>query len=73
MKDLNKELSRRLEVQTQRLELLTAQSMAANANMPSAKEAETNTIYDSSNVYDSIAYADEGDEVNIHTHFISLL
>jgi hypothetical protein len=55
MKDLNNELSRKLEIQTQRLELLTAQSMASEniaARLP-----------DSHTVQDSTAYADEGDEV----------
>ena len=53
---MNKELSQRLEVQTQRLELLTAQSMAkenVSARQPS----------DSQIVQENLAYADEGDEV----------
>lgn len=55
LKDLNKELSRKLEVQTQRLELLTAQSMASE-NIPAR-------LPDSRNIQDNTAYADEGDEV----------
>lgn len=56
LKDLNKELSQRLETQTQRLELLTAQSMAkgnVSVRQPS----------DSQIVQQNMAYADEGDEV----------
>lgn len=55
MKELNKELSRKLEVQTQRLELLTSQSMVnevVQARQP-----------DSRIMHDDTAYADEGDEV----------
>ncbi|KAM7462298.1 hypothetical protein LguiA_030419 [Lonicera macranthoides] len=55
LKELNKELSRQLEVQTQRLELLTAQSMA-NESIP-ARQTESRTMNDNA------AYADEGDEV----------
>ncbi|KAJ9154070.1 hypothetical protein P3X46_027448 [Hevea brasiliensis] len=55
LKDLNNELSRKLEAQTQRLELLTAQSMA-NENVPSR-------LTDSRTTQDNTAYADEGDEV----------
>ncbi|XP_027934071.1 protein BLISTER isoform X3 [Vigna unguiculata] len=55
MKEINKELSRKLEVQTQRLELLTAQSMV-HENI-STKQP------DSRSVYENIPYADEGDEV----------
>lgn len=55
MKELNNELSRKLEAQTQRLELLTAQSMA-NENI-SARQP------DSRDMRDNIPYADEGDEV----------
>lgn len=55
LKDLNKELSRKLESQTQRLELLIAQSMA-NENSP-AKQPDSQTMQDNP------AYADEGDEV----------
>uniref|UniRef100_A0A6N2N7W3 Coenzyme F420 hydrogenase/dehydrogenase beta subunit N-terminal domain-containing protein n=1 Tax=Salix viminalis TaxID=40686 RepID=A0A6N2N7W3_SALVM len=54
LKDLNNELSRKLEVQTQRLELLTAQSMA-NENIPTR-------LPNSDTVQDSNTYADEGDE-----------
>lgn len=54
LKELNKELSRKLEIQTQRLELLTAQSMASE-NAPLRQ--------DSSTVQEDAAYADEGDEV----------
>ncbi|KAL6548498.1 hypothetical protein OROGR_008919 [Orobanche gracilis] len=53
--ELNKELSRKLEAQTQRLELLTAQSMA-NDNTQSRQ-------LDPRTVYESTTYADEGDEV----------
>ncbi|XP_022640463.1 protein BLISTER isoform X3 [Vigna radiata var. radiata] len=55
MKEINKELSRKLEVQTQRLELLTAQSMV-HENI-STKQP------DSRIVYENTQYADEGDEV----------
>lgn len=55
LKELNNELSRKLEAQTQRLELLTAQSMA-NENI-SARQP------DSRDMRDNIPYADEGDEV----------
>ncbi|TKY53630.1 hypothetical protein E2542_SST25167 [Spatholobus suberectus] len=55
MKEINKELSRKLEVQTQRLELLTAQTMV-NENI-SAKQPDSRAMYE------SIQYADEGDEV----------
>ncbi|KAG9456999.1 hypothetical protein H6P81_001507 [Aristolochia fimbriata] len=55
LKDLNKELSHKLEAQTQRLELLTAQRMAnENIQMKTA---------DSQSVQDNTIYADEGDEV----------
>ncbi|KAF8014323.1 hypothetical protein BT93_H0231 [Corymbia citriodora subsp. variegata] len=53
---LNEELSRKLEIQTQRLELLTAQSMVHD-NLPTTK------LPDSRNMQENIAYADEGDEV----------
>ncbi|GMH19783.1 hypothetical protein Nepgr_021624 [Nepenthes gracilis] len=56
LKDINKELSQKLEVQTQRLELLTAQSMV-NENMPARQPI------DSRIVQDNVPYADEGDEV----------
>ncbi|KAK7393230.1 hypothetical protein VNO78_21779 [Psophocarpus tetragonolobus] len=55
MKEINKELSRKLEVQTQRLELLTAQSMV-NENI-SAKQPDSHAMYENT------PYADEGDEV----------
>ncbi|OMO97939.1 hypothetical protein CCACVL1_04408 [Corchorus capsularis] len=55
LKELNKELSRKLEVQTQRLELLTAQSMASE-HMPTRQ-------LESRIVHDNTPYADEGDEV----------
>ncbi|CAN0875713.1 Protein BLISTER [Linum grandiflorum] len=55
LKDLNKELSRKLEAQTQRLELLAAQSMAT--------ENITTRLPESRTMQDSPAYADEGDEV----------
>ncbi|KAJ9182367.1 hypothetical protein P3X46_006370 [Hevea brasiliensis] len=55
LKDLNNELSRKLEAQTQRLELLTAQSMT-NENAPSR-------LPDSGSSQENTAYADEGDEV----------
>lgn len=55
LKDLNKELSQKLEAQTQRLELLTAQSMANNNSL--ARTVDTQSIQDSTQ------YADEGDEV----------
>ncbi|ESW17426.1 hypothetical protein PHAVU_007G238700 [Phaseolus vulgaris] len=55
MKEINKELSRKLEVQTQTLELLTSQSMV-NENI-STKQP------DSRAVYENTPYADEGDEV----------
>ncbi|MED6106821.1 hypothetical protein PIB30_008209 [Stylosanthes scabra] len=55
MKEINKELSWKLEIQTQRLELLTAQSMV-NENI-SGKEPEFTPTYDNT------PYADEGDEV----------
>lgn len=55
MKEINKELSRKLEVQTQRLELLTAQNMV-NENISTVQP-------DSRATYENIPYADEGDEV----------
>ncbi|KAL9408528.1 hypothetical protein AB3S75_046989 [Citrus x aurantiifolia] len=55
LKDLNNELSRKLEHQTQRLELLTAQNMA-NENISIRQP-------DSASTHDHTAYADEGDEV----------
>ncbi|XP_075516382.1 protein BLISTER-like isoform X2 [Primulina tabacum] len=53
--ELNKELTRKLEAQTQRLELLTTQSKTNN-NVPPRRP-------DTRIVRDNIAYADEGDEV----------
>ena len=53
-------MSRKLEVQTQRLELLTSQSMV-NENI-STKQP------DSRAVYENTPYADEGDEVT-YVHF----
>ncbi|XP_057471244.1 protein BLISTER isoform X2 [Actinidia eriantha] len=55
LKELNDELSRKLEAQTQRLELLTAQSMA-NENIPIRPP-------DHRSLPDNTPYADEGDEV----------
>ncbi|KAI3814843.1 hypothetical protein L1987_14489 [Smallanthus sonchifolius] len=55
LKDLNKELSQKLEVQTQRLELLTSQSMVSD-NIPQRKPGPTTVV-------DNAPYADEGDEV----------
>ncbi|XP_022858940.1 protein BLISTER-like [Olea europaea var. sylvestris] len=55
MKELNKELTRKLEAQTQRLELLTAQTMA-NDNIPARQ-------LDPRIVRDETPFADEGDEV----------
>ncbi|MBA0764736.1 hypothetical protein Gotri_014028, partial [Gossypium trilobum] len=54
LKEVNEELSRKLEVQTQRLELLTAQSLASEyipARQPEPRKIDDNT-----------PYADEGDE-----------
>ncbi|CAO2838435.1 unnamed protein product [Amaranthus hypochondriacus] len=56
LKELNKDLSQKLEIQTQRLELLTSQNMASE-NI-ATKEATGSHI-----VRESVAYADEGDEV----------
>ncbi|XP_004497763.2 protein BLISTER [Cicer arietinum] len=61
MKEINKELSRKLEVQTQRLELLTAQNMV-NENISTVQP-------DSRATYENIPYADEGDEVT-HIQFM---
>ncbi|KVH93596.1 hypothetical protein Ccrd_004352, partial [Cynara cardunculus var. scolymus] len=55
LKNLNKELSHKLEVQTQRLELLTSQSMVAD-NIPVRKSPPRTVV-------DNTPYADEGDEV----------
>ncbi|XP_019166350.1 PREDICTED: uncharacterized protein LOC109162112 [Ipomoea nil] len=54
LKELNKELTRKLEAQTQRLELLTAQSMAAD-NIPVRQPDRP--------FHENTTYADEGDEV----------
>ncbi|XP_056842201.1 protein BLISTER isoform X2 [Raphanus sativus] len=56
VKELNKELSRKLEVQTQRLELLTAQNMAIDNVLPAMQP-------DSHVVQERPPIADEGDEV----------
>ncbi|KAF7837380.1 Protein BLISTER [Senna tora] len=55
MKELNKELSQKLESQTQRLELLTAQSMLSDNVL--AKQPESHATFENT------PYADEGDEV----------
>ncbi|KAL9240769.1 hypothetical protein vseg_014951 [Gypsophila vaccaria] len=56
LKEMNKELSHKLEVQTQRLELLTAQSMASEI-VPVRQPPVSHTARE------TVAYADEGDEV----------
>ncbi|OEL16317.1 hypothetical protein BAE44_0022658 [Dichanthelium oligosanthes] len=56
LKELNKDLTQKLETQTQRLELLTSQRMA-NENVL-AKPIDTRSINDAT------MYADEGDEVS---------
>ncbi|CAN8258289.1 unnamed protein product [Cochlearia groenlandica] len=56
VEELNKELSRKLEVQTQRLELLTAQNMATDSVLPATQP-------DSHVVQERTQIADEGDEV----------
>ncbi|MFS7923958.1 hypothetical protein Hanom_Chr03g00266971 [Helianthus anomalus] len=55
LKDLNKELTHKLEVQTQRLELLTSQRMVSD-NIPSRTPGARTVV-------DNTPYADEGDEV----------
>ncbi|KAM0017639.1 putative protein BLISTER [Helianthus debilis subsp. tardiflorus] len=55
LKNLNKELTHKLEVQTQRLELLTSQSMVSD-NIPSRTPGPVTVV-------DNTPYADEGDEV----------
>ncbi|URE26118.1 hypothetical protein MUK42_32843 [Musa troglodytarum] len=55
LKDLNKDLSQKLEAQTQRLELLTSQRMA-NDNVL----AKPNDMH---STHETMEYADEGDEV----------
>jgi len=57
LQELNKDLTQKLEIQTQRLELLTSQRMA-NANAL-AKPIDTRSINDAA------IYADEGDEVSV--------
>ncbi|KAG1347434.1 protein BLISTER [Cocos nucifera] len=54
LKDLNKDLSQKLEAQTQRLELMTAQRMADENVL--AKPVDSHIMHD------TIEYADEGDE-----------
>ncbi|KAJ0248961.1 Protein BLISTER [Hirschfeldia incana] len=56
VKELNKELSRKLEVQTQRLELLTAQNMAVD-NVSPAMQPDSHVVQERPPI------ADEGDEV----------
>ncbi|KAI3701919.1 hypothetical protein L6452_27398 [Arctium lappa] len=56
LKDLNKELSQKLEIQTQRLELLTARSMV-RGNIPTASKSDSNTSVENT------PSTDEGDEV----------
>lgn len=58
LKELNKELTRKLEAQTQRLELLMAQSMANDNSQPRHQDIRI--------VPESTTYADEGDEVMDH-------
>ncbi|CAA0839956.1 BLISTER [Striga hermonthica] len=53
--NLNKELTRKLEAQTQRLELLMAQSIAADN--PQQRQLDPRVVHESTR------YADEGDEV----------
>ncbi|XP_051127718.1 protein BLISTER isoform X2 [Andrographis paniculata] len=52
----NKELTRKLEAQTQRLELLTAKSLANDNTQP--RQLDFQTMHEN-----NITYADEGDEV----------
>ncbi|KFK39693.1 hypothetical protein AALP_AA3G276800 [Arabis alpina] len=56
VKELNKELSRKLQVQTQRLELLTAQNMAID-NISPEKQTDSHVVQERTPI------ADEGDEV----------
>lgn len=66
VKELNKDLTRKLESQTQRLELLTAQSMAndnSQARQPDAVSVDDNMPY-ADEGHDHMSYADEGDEVS---------
>ncbi|KAM7261320.1 hypothetical protein ACFE04_008687 [Oxalis oulophora] len=57
LKELNKELSRKLEAQTQRLELVTAQTMA-NGNV-SVRQPDQDAVI----LPENTPFADEGDEV----------
>ncbi|KAL4182068.1 hypothetical protein AMTRI_Chr12g240630 [Amborella trichopoda] len=57
LKETNKELSQKLEAQTQRLELLIAQSMAHESISGSAVPTDSHMMHDAT------VYADEGDEV----------
>lgn len=67
---MNKDLSQKLEIQTQRLELLTSQNMASE-NI-ATKQATGSHI-----VREKVAYADEGDEVpllrNMYIHLFVLV
>ncbi|KAJ4798447.1 Heavy meromyosin-like [Rhynchospora pubera] len=56
LKELNKDLTHKLETQTQRLELLTAQRMANESSI--AKPSDASHL-----ISESAVYADEGDEV----------
>lgn len=56
MKELNKDLTRKLEVQTQKLELLTSKSMVTDAGL--ARHADARINHEN-----TPQYADEGDEV----------
>ncbi|OIS96341.1 PREDICTED: uncharacterized protein LOC109235647 [Nicotiana attenuata] len=55
LQELNKDLTRKLETQTQRLELLTAQSMATGNNQARQPDALS--------IHDTTMYSDEGDEM----------
>ncbi|KAF3337257.1 hypothetical protein FCM35_KLT17844 [Carex littledalei] len=56
LKELNKDLTQKLEAQTQRLELMTAQRMANESS--TAKPSDGSHL-----ISESTVYADEGDEV----------
>lgn len=56
MKELNEDLTRKLEIQTQRLELLTSQSMVNDGSV--VRHPDARTIHEI-----TPQYADEGDEV----------
>jgi hypothetical protein len=56
LKELNKDLTHKLETQTQRLELMTAQRMANESSI--AKPSDASHL-----ISESTVYADEGDEV----------